>query len=86
MDALDPLMGHTISAGGGAALTLIVDKVVRIFTDREKRAAEVKLAERLQTIEGKLDQAISALEKNDDIAERVTWLEAKAGRRRGTRK
>jgi hypothetical protein len=82
MDALDPLMGHTISAGGGAALTLIIDKVVRIFTEREKRAAEIALAERLQAIEGKLDQAISTLAKNDDMAERVAWLEANAGRQR----
>ncbi len=83
MDGSLDVVGHTVSAGGGAALTLIVNQVISFFRTKQEKADEIRLAERLQSIEGKLDQALDEIKKHDDHAERLAWLEAKAGRSRG---
>lgn len=57
------IAGHSMSAGLGAALTLIVDRIVRFFMERDRRADEIKIAEKLATIETQLAQLL--LESKD---------------------
>jgi hypothetical protein len=48
-----------MSAGLGAILTLLVDRVVRFFMERDRRADEIKIAEKLATIETQLAQLLT---------------------------
>lgn len=54
MSDLD-VASHTVSAGGGAILAMIVDRVIRFFTERDRREEERRIAERLASIEAKLE-------------------------------
>lgn len=69
------LVGHTVSAGGGAALTLILDRVVKFFVERDRRKEEIKLAERLTSIESKLERLLDESKSRGELAGQLARLD-----------
>lgn len=82
MSAEIDIAGHTISAGGGGVIALLVDRVIRFFAERDRREAEIAMASKLATIEQKLDDTLKRLDEHANLAERLAKLEGiEQGRR-----
>lgn len=69
------LVGHGISAGGGAVFTLVADRVIRFFTDRDRHKDEIALAARLASIETKLDQLNAFSRERESVSSQIARLD-----------
>jgi folylpolyglutamate synthase/dihydropteroate synthase len=69
------IMQHTISAGAGAALMLVADRVVRFFMDRDRHTEEVALAGRLASIETKLQQLLDGSHDREALSSQLARLD-----------
>jgi hypothetical protein len=69
------IVGHSISAGGGAVLTLILDRVIRFFTERDRRREELELIAKLAKIESQLEQLLKSAERREELASLIARLD-----------
>jgi hypothetical protein len=74
---------HTLSAGGGALLYGIADRVIRFFRDRDRERAAEQLAKRLSEIEGTLKEILGGLKAQGDMAREVGELRVAVARLEG---
>lgn len=79
------IVAHTISAGGGATLTLLVDRVIRYFSDRSKRSEELELAGTLARMQSTLNEIVKQLDAHSNLAVRLARLEGIEEGRTGRR-
>lgn len=79
------IVAHTASAGFGATLTLIVDRVIRYFSEKSRRTEELELAARLARMQSTLDQIAESFKSYGGFAERLAKLEGIEEGRSGRR-